>query len=77
MKLLQRYIVADLLRVFSLLVVVLTVMLVFVGVLRDGSESGYESDRTDHAIRGAKHVAVYDSGHAVTGCDSGLRSTCW
>jgi lipopolysaccharide export system permease protein len=38
MKLLQRYIVADLLRVFSLLVVVLTVMLVFVGVLREATD---------------------------------------
>lgn len=40
MKLLQRYIIGDLLRVFCLLVVVLTVMLVFVGVLREASEQG-------------------------------------
>lgn len=40
MRLLQRYIVADLLRVFSLLVVVLTVMLVFVGVAREVAEQG-------------------------------------
>ncbi len=38
MKLLQRYVVADLLRVFCLLVVVLTVMLVFVGVLREATD---------------------------------------
>lgn len=40
MRLLQRYIVADLLRVFSVLVVVLTVMLVFVGVAREVAEQG-------------------------------------
>ncbi len=40
MKLLQRYIMAELLRVFTLLVVVLTVMLVFVGLFREASERG-------------------------------------
>lgn len=40
MKLLQRYILDELVRVFLLLVVVLTVMLVFVGVFREGTESG-------------------------------------
>lgn len=40
MKLLQRYILAELIRVFSLLVVVLTVMLVFAGVFREASERG-------------------------------------
>jgi len=40
MTLLQRYIVGELLRVFCLLVVVLTVMLVFVGLLREASEQG-------------------------------------
>ena len=38
MKLLQRYIVGELLRVFSLLVIVLTVLLVFVGVLREAAD---------------------------------------
>ncbi len=40
MKLLQRYIFSELLRVFSLLVIVLTVMLVFVGVFREATERG-------------------------------------
>lgn len=40
MKLLQRYILAELVRVFSLLIVVLTVMLVFVGLFREASERG-------------------------------------
>ena len=40
MKLLQRYIVLELLRVFSLLVIVLTVLLVFVGVLRETADQG-------------------------------------
>ncbi|MEZ6059415.1 MAG: LptF/LptG family permease [Planctomycetaceae bacterium] len=40
MKLLQRYILAELLRVFSLLVIALTVMLVFVGLLREATERG-------------------------------------
>lgn len=40
MKLLQRNILIELVRVFSLLVVVLTVMLVFVGLLREASEHG-------------------------------------
>ncbi len=40
MKLLQRYILAELIRVFSLLIVVLTVMLVFVGLFREGTERG-------------------------------------
>ncbi len=40
MKLLQRYILAELLRVFALLLSVLTVLLVFVGVFREVSESG-------------------------------------
>jgi lipopolysaccharide export system permease protein len=40
MKLLQRYIFGELLRVFSLLVIVLTVMLVFVGLFREATERG-------------------------------------
>ncbi|MEZ6127717.1 MAG: LptF/LptG family permease [Planctomycetaceae bacterium] len=40
MNLLQRYILGELLRVFCLLVIVLTVMLVFVGLLREASEQG-------------------------------------
>ena len=40
MKLLQRYIFGELLRVFSLLVVVLTVMLVFLGLFREATERG-------------------------------------
>lgn len=40
MKLLQRYILGELVRVFLLLVTALTVMLVFLGVFREGMESG-------------------------------------
>ena len=40
MKLLQRYILAELVRVFLLLVTALTVMLLFLGVFREGIESG-------------------------------------
>src|SRR5688572_6899765 len=40
MKLLQRYIFGELLRVFSLLVIVLTVMLVFLGLFREATERG-------------------------------------
>ena len=40
MKLLQRYIFSELLRVFSFLVIVLTVMLVFVGLFREAAERG-------------------------------------
>jgi lipopolysaccharide export system permease protein len=40
MNLLQRYILSELLRVFALLVIILTVMLVFVGVLREAAERG-------------------------------------
>jgi lipopolysaccharide export system permease protein len=40
MKLLQRYILGELVRVFLLLVVILTVMLVFVGLFREGTERG-------------------------------------
>jgi lipopolysaccharide export system permease protein len=40
MKLLQRYILFELLRVFALLLSVLTVLLVFVGIFREVSESG-------------------------------------
>ncbi len=40
MKLLQRYIFGELVRVFSLLVVVLTVMLVFLGLFREATERG-------------------------------------
>ncbi len=40
MRLLQRYILSELLRVFLLLLVVLTVMLVFVGVLREAADQG-------------------------------------
>ena len=40
MKLLQRYILGELVRVFLLLVVVLTVMLVFVGLFREAADSG-------------------------------------
>lgn len=40
MKLLQRYILGELVRVFLLLVVVLTVMLVFVGLFREATERG-------------------------------------
>jgi lipopolysaccharide export system permease protein len=40
MKLLQRYILYELFRVFALLLSVLTVLLVFVGVFREVSESG-------------------------------------
>ena len=39
-KLLQRYILGELTRVFLLLVIVLTVMLVFLGMFREGIESG-------------------------------------
>ncbi len=39
-KLLQRYIFGELVRVFSLLVVVLTIMLVFVGLFREATERG-------------------------------------
>jgi lipopolysaccharide export system permease protein len=40
MRLLQRYILIELLRVFAFLLTVLTVLLVFVGVFREVSESG-------------------------------------
>lgn len=40
MKLLQRYLLSELVRVFSLLVVALTVMLVFVGLFREATERG-------------------------------------
>ena len=40
MKLLQRYILGELVRVFLLLVIVLTVMLVFVGLFREATERG-------------------------------------
>ncbi|MCA9034037.1 MAG: LptF/LptG family permease [Planctomycetaceae bacterium] len=40
MKLLQRYIFGELVRVFTLLVIVLTVMLVFVGVFREATDRG-------------------------------------
>ncbi|MBL8816743.1 MAG: LptF/LptG family permease [Planctomyces sp.] len=40
MKLLQRYILGELIRVFLLLVIVLTVMLVFVGLFREATEQG-------------------------------------
>lgn len=40
MKLLQRYILWELVRVFSMLLAGLTVMLVFVGLLREGTERG-------------------------------------
>ncbi|MCA9065159.1 MAG: LptF/LptG family permease [Planctomycetaceae bacterium] len=40
MKLLQRYILGELIRVFALLVVVLTVMLVFVGLFREATDRG-------------------------------------
>ncbi len=40
MKLLQRYILGELVRVFLLLVIVLTLMLVFVGVFREATERG-------------------------------------
>ncbi|MCA9060332.1 MAG: LptF/LptG family permease [Planctomycetaceae bacterium] len=40
MKLLQRYILGELIRVFGLLVVVLTIMLVFVGLFREATERG-------------------------------------
>lgn len=39
-RLLQRYIMGELLRVFTLLVIVLTVMLVFVGLFREAAERG-------------------------------------
>jgi len=39
-KLLQRYILGELLRVFALLLIVLTVLLVFVGVLREAADQG-------------------------------------
>ena len=39
MKMMQRYILMDLLRVFGLLVAVLTAMLVFVGVTQQASEN--------------------------------------
>ena len=45
MKLMQRYILGELLRVFALLVVVLTVMLVFVGLLREAAEQGLGPDQ--------------------------------
>ena len=40
MKLLQRYIMGELVRVFILLVIVLTVMLVFVGLFQEATERG-------------------------------------
>lgn len=40
MRLLQRYILGELVRVFSLLVIVLTVMLVFVGLFREATDRG-------------------------------------
>ena len=40
MKLLQRYILGELVRVFLVLVVILTVMLVFVGLFREATERG-------------------------------------
>lgn len=40
MKLLQRYILSELLRVFALLVFVLTIMLVFVGLLSEAADRG-------------------------------------
>jgi len=40
MRLLQRYILLELIRTFAFLLTVLTVLLVFVGVIREASESG-------------------------------------
>ncbi len=40
MNLMQRYILSELLRVFTLLVIILTVMLVFVGVLKEAADRG-------------------------------------
>ncbi|MEQ9406727.1 MAG: LptF/LptG family permease [Fuerstiella sp.] len=40
MKLLQRYILSELIRVFALLVIVLTVLLVLVGLVREASDQG-------------------------------------
>ncbi len=40
MKLLQRYILGELIRVFLLLVIILTVMLVFLGLFREATERG-------------------------------------
>ena len=40
MKLLQRYLLGELVRVFGLLVIVLTVMLVFVGLFREATDRG-------------------------------------
>ena len=40
MRLLQRYILIELVRTFGFLLTVLTVLLVFVGVIREASESG-------------------------------------
>ena len=45
MKLMQRYILSELIRVFILLVVVLTVMLVFVGLVREAAEQGLGVDQ--------------------------------
>ena len=40
MKLLQRYILSELISVFLLLVIILTVMLVFLGLFREATERG-------------------------------------
>lgn len=40
MKIMQRYILAELVQVFLLLLIVLTVMLTFLGIFREGSERG-------------------------------------
>ena len=40
MRLFQRYILGELIRVFSLLLVVLTVMLVFVGLIGEANDRG-------------------------------------
>ena len=45
MRLLQRVILADLLRVFGFLLAVLTVLLVFVGVVREASERGLGAEQ--------------------------------
>ena len=78
MKLLQRYILGELVRVFLVLVVILTVMLVFVGLFREATERGLgpvrilqimpfvvPSIRTAelrHSVGGVKHRTNRDSG---------------
>ena len=69
-KLLQRYIMGELLRVFALLLIVLTVLLVFVGVLREAAGEHIRYSCTVDAITpqnngtGRLDIAFTEAGEA-------------